>query len=75
MTSRTSESGTFDAATLLQELADGVGVVDASGEILWMSARLAEQDPETLRKFADAARESLRDLSGGRRVHARRFRS
>ena len=75
MASRATEPGTFDAATLLQELADGVGVVDAAGEILWMSARLADQDPETLRKFADATRESLRDLSGGRRVHARRFRA
>jgi hypothetical protein len=75
MTARAPETGTFDAATLLQELADGVGVVDASGEILWMSARLAAQDPETLRKFADAARDSLRELSDNRRTIARRFRS
>ena len=34
MTARAPETGTFDAATLLQELADGVGVVDASGEIV-----------------------------------------
>ena len=69
------DTGTFDAATLLQELADGVGVVDATGEILWMSGRLAAQEPETLRKFADAARECLRDAARPRRVQLKRFRA
>jgi CheY-like chemotaxis protein len=69
------DTGTFDAATLLQELADGVGVIDATGEILWMSGRLAAQEPETLRKFADAARECLRDAARPRRVQLKRFRA
>lgn len=75
MAQDTREPGTFDAATLLQEIADGIGVVDASGEILWMSGRLVTQDPETLRKFADAARESLREPANGRRTQLKRFRS
>jgi CheY-like chemotaxis protein len=75
MPHRIQPEGTFDAATLLDEVADGIGVVDASGEILWMSARLAAQDPETLRKFADAARECLREGEGGRRMQSRRFRA
>ncbi len=75
MASPTNESGSFDAATLLQELADGVGVVDASGEILWMSQRLALKEPETLRKFADAASEALRESPTQRRTQLRRFRA
>jgi CheY-like chemotaxis protein len=71
----TRQTGTFDAATLLQELADGVGVVDASGEILWMSGRLGAQDPETLRKFADTTRECLREPVNGRRTQLKRFRA
>ncbi|NBX25018.1 MAG: response regulator [Planctomycetes bacterium] len=75
MPHRIQPEGTFDAATLLEEVADGLGVVDASGEILWMSARLAGQDPETLRKFADSARECLREPDGTRRLQSRRFRA
>ena len=75
MPHRIQPEGTFDAATLLGEVADGIGLVDASGEILWMSARLALQDPETLRRFADAARECLREDEGGRRLQSRRFRA
>jgi CheY-like chemotaxis protein/GAF domain-containing protein len=74
MTPDTREPGTFDAAKLLQELADGVGVVDAAGEILWMSRRLGAQDPETLRKFTDLAREFLREPAGSRRTQLKRFR-
>jgi CheY-like chemotaxis protein/GAF domain-containing protein len=75
MSRQVQPSGTFDAATLLEELADGVGVVDASGEILWMSARLAAQEPETLRKFADAARGALREAALPRRTQVRRIRA
>ena len=75
MPHKVQPEGTFDAATLLEEVADGLGLVDASGEILWMSARLAAQDPETLRKFADSARECLREGEGSRRLQSRRFRA
>jgi CheY-like chemotaxis protein len=75
MSRQVQPSGTFDAATLLEELADGVGVVDASGEILWMSARLAAQEPETLRKFADAARAARREAALPRPTPVRRIRA
>jgi CheY-like chemotaxis protein len=75
MTAKTRESGTFDAATLLEGLVDGVGVVDAAGEIVWMSGRLAAQTPEVMRRFADTCRDILREAKSDRANHLRRFRS
>jgi len=75
MTAKTRELGTFDAATLLEGLVDGVGVVDAAGEIVWMSGRLAAQTPEVMRRFADTCRDILREAKSDRASHLRRFRS
>ncbi|MBV5344712.1 MAG: hypothetical protein JZU63_03855, partial [Rhodoferax sp.] len=75
MTAKTRELGTFDAATLLEGLVDGVGVVDAAGEIVWMSGRLAAQTPEVMRRFADTCRDILREAKSDRSSHLRRFRS
>ncbi|MCE9620407.1 MAG: response regulator [Planctomycetes bacterium] len=75
MTAKTHESGTFDAAALLEGLVDGVGVVDASGEIVWMSGRLAAQTPEVMRRFADTCRDILREAKPDRPNQLRRFRS
>ena len=75
MTIKINNSGTFDAATLLESLVDGVGVVDAAGEIVWMSARLAGQTPEVMRRFADTCRDVVREAKSPRASHLRRFRS
>jgi CheY-like chemotaxis protein/GAF domain-containing protein len=66
---------TFDAAALLEGMMDGVGVVDAAGEIVWMSGRLAAQTPEVMRRFADTCRDILREARPERLNQLRRFRS
>lgn len=43
----------------LELLGEGVGVVEPSGEIVWMNNRLAGQSPEVLRRFADACVEAI----------------
>ena len=75
MPAKIRDSGTFDAATLLESLVDGVGVVDAAGEIVWMSGRLAGQTPEVMRRFADICRDVVREANSQRASHLRRFRS
>jgi CheY-like chemotaxis protein len=54
-----------EAAALdtISRLGEGVGIVDRSGEILWMNARLSGVDPELLRGFADACVEGLQALA------------
>jgi two-component system, sensor histidine kinase SagS len=47
------------AARALELLGQGVGIVDAHGEIVWMSQGLARQAPETLRRFADCCVEAI----------------
>ncbi len=57
-------SGVDEVAALdtINRLGEGVGIVDRSGEILWMNARLSAADPELLRHFADACVEGLGEL-------------
>jgi CheY-like chemotaxis protein len=43
----------------LELLGEGVGVVEPSGEIVWMNHRLAVHSPEVLRRFADACVEAI----------------
>lgn len=65
---------TGDVPQLIEAIADGVGVVDGSGEILWMNNRLAAQPPEVMARFSDTCRDQLRDgMAAPRRVHVRRF--
>lgn len=47
------------AARALELLGQGVGIVDAHGEFVWMSQGLARQAPETLRRFADSCAEAV----------------
>ena len=42
------------ATRILQQFAEGVGIVDRRGEIEWMNRKLSEIDPETMRRFTDA---------------------
>lgn len=59
---------------LIEAIGDGVGVVDQSGEILWLNNRLAAQPPEVMARFSDACRDQIRDgLASPRRVHVRSF--
>jgi len=51
------------AATIMESIGEGVGVVHESGEILWMDAALAARDPETLRHFADGCVTALRGFN------------
>ncbi|MBX3354778.1 MAG: response regulator [Phycisphaeraceae bacterium] len=65
---------TGDVPQLIEAIADGVGVVEASGEILWMNNRLAAQPPEVMARFSDACRDQMRDgMAVPRRAHTRRF--
>ncbi|MFO0895129.1 MAG: response regulator [Phycisphaerales bacterium] len=65
-----------DVPPLLDAIGDGVGVVDPSGEILWMNNRLAAQAPETMRRFSDACRDQLRDgMDASRHSHMRSFQA
>lgn len=52
------------AIEVVGRLAEGVGLVDARGEVLWMNQRLAASSPELLRAFADACVLGLRELRG-----------
>jgi len=47
------------AARALDMLGEGVGIVEASGEIVWMNHGLSRQAPETMRRFADACVEAI----------------
>lgn len=46
------------SALALELLGQGVGIVDSSGEILWMNHGLARQAPEVMRRFADSCVEA-----------------
>ncbi|MFM7051258.1 MAG: hypothetical protein ACKOYN_03870 [Planctomycetota bacterium] len=50
---------TEPAARALDMLGEGVGIVEASGEIVWMNQGLSRQSPETMRRFADACTVSI----------------
>ncbi len=47
------------AARALELLGEGVGVVEASGEIVWLNQGLARQAPETMRRFADCCVDAI----------------
>lgn len=47
------------SARALELLGQGVGIVEPSGEIVWMSQGLSRQSPETLRRFADCCVSSI----------------
>ena len=67
-----------DPVLLLEEIGDGIGVVDRAGEILWMNQRLEALTAETLRRFCDCCRDLLAELANdgsGRRTHLRSFKA
>jgi len=61
---------------LLDNVGAGIGIVDASGDVIWMTSRLAEQPAETLRLFAEQCTLALPQLAASPTLHLRkRFRS
>ncbi|MFM7261719.1 MAG: response regulator [bacterium] len=50
-----ANNGSADRATrALELLGEGVGIVEPTGELVWMNHGLSRQPPETMRRFADA---------------------
>ncbi|MCA9284405.1 MAG: response regulator, partial [Phycisphaerales bacterium] len=54
------------ASALADAVAAGVGLVDETGEILWMNQTLAAHDPETMRRYADGCVQALREFNAAR---------
>lgn len=67
-----------DPALLLEEIGDGIGVVDRHGELVWMNHRLETLSAEAMRCFCDCCRDLLEEIARDgvdRRTHLRSFRS
>ena len=63
-----ASSGSADRATrALELLGEGVGIVEPTGELVWMNHGLSRQPPETMRRFADAC---VHAIQNWRRTHA-----
>ena len=72
------ELNASDPSLLLEEIGDGIGVVDRAGEVLWMNHRLEAVSPETLRRLCDCCKDLLEELARDgmdRRTHLRSFRA
>lgn len=50
----------------------GAGVVDATGEVVWMNARMAEHSPETLRHFTKLCAEAAAHFTKDPTAHIRK---
>ncbi|MFO0829000.1 MAG: response regulator [Phycisphaerales bacterium] len=53
------------AAGVLNALGEGVGIVEGSGDVVWMNQELAGQAPEVLRRFVDLCADLLRSSRSG----------
>lgn len=53
------------ASAVLEALGEGVGIVDASGDVAWMNLELAAQSAEILRRFVDTCTDLLRSAASG----------
>lgn len=68
--------GVDQALAMLNEIGDGIAIVDVHGEIHWMSQRVSQLDAATLRALADLARTLIPDMAAeSRRTWRRRFSS
>ncbi|MFM7134300.1 MAG: response regulator [Planctomycetota bacterium] len=60
ITERPGDSVVADAAArALELLGQGVGIVERSGEIVWLNHGLSTQSPETMRRFADCCVDAI----------------
>ncbi|MDZ4755012.1 MAG: response regulator [Phycisphaerae bacterium] len=53
------------AASMLEGLGEGVGIIDLNGEVTWMNSELAAHTPETLRRLVDTCVDLLRSARAG----------
>ncbi len=56
---RNDDVPTDRAARALELLGQGVGIVEPSGELVWMNHGLSRQSPETMRRFADCCVDAI----------------
>ena len=61
-----------DSGDFFDNVGAGVGVVDHAGEIVWMSSRLAEHSPETLRVFTELCSEAIVQFKSSPTLHVRK---
>ncbi len=61
-----------DLREFFDHIGSGVGVVDQSREIVWMSSRLAEHSPETLRVFTELCAAGIKQFAEGPSVLIRK---
>lgn len=59
ITDRPTAASAERASRALELLGQGVGIVDASGEITWMNRGLARKSPETMRRFSDCCVDAI----------------
>jgi len=57
---------------MLDNVGAGIGIVDASGEVTWMTSRLAEQSAEILRLFAQQCASALPQFRSMPTLHLRK---
>ncbi len=67
-------AGAETASVVLQQIGEGVAVVDAQGEVTWQNNRLNEYDQDVREQFAELCREALQlfNASGNPATRARR---
>ena len=61
-----------DSGDFFDNVGAGVGVVDHAGEVVWMSSRLAEHSPETLRIFTELCSEAIVQFKSSPTLHVRK---
>ncbi len=58
------------AASLLQRLGEGVGLVDAAGSLTWQNVRLAAYELQVRQRFADLGRQAIEQFNQEPQPHA-----
>lgn len=61
-----------DSGDYFDNVGAGVGVVDHAGEVVWMSSRLAEHSPETLRIFTELCSDAIVQFKSSPTLHLRK---
>ena len=59
ITERRSATTADRATRALELLGQGVGIVEPTGELVWMNHGLSRQSPETMRRFADCCVDAI----------------
>ncbi len=72
MTDSASHKPRNDFSDFFDNVGSGVGIVDANGEVVWMSSRLAEHNPETLRLFTELCATAIKQFETSPTLHLRK---